>query len=139
MSAESEISAATGAEGTTAVIVLDSVEDSADQGEGLEIVMVKDETVASGEEGHHQEDRVVSEEDLEEGEILMVMVAGSEMIDPAADAKTTALRLRGTPPIRTSKTNKQTKKQLKRSETIHKQRLAPCPVLIPFSISYSLV
>jgi len=51
--------------------------------------------VATGEEDpRQQEDRVVSEEDSEEGETLMTMLAGSEMIDPAADAMTTAPRLR---------------------------------------------
>merc|ERR1712137_177759 len=63
----------------------DSAEDSAAQEEGLAIVTAEDETVATGEEDpRQQEDRVVSEEDSEEGETLMTMLAGSEMIDPAA-------------------------------------------------------
>merc|ERR1712137_1394737 len=73
----------------------DSAEDSAAQEEGLAIVTAEDETMATGEEDpRQQEDRVVSEEDSEEGETLMTMLAGSEMIDPAADAMTTAPRLR---------------------------------------------
>ena len=74
----------------------------------------EDETVATGEEDpRQQEDRVVSEEDSEEGETLMTMLAGSEMIDPAADAMTTAPRLRGTsPPIRTNKSKETPTKKI---------------------------
>ena len=113
---EEAILVATGAEGSVALTDLETAEDSVDpQEEGSVIATAELETVASGEEGprHQEVNRVVSEEDSEEGEIMMVMAAGPEMNDPAADAMTTAPRLRGTcPPIR-AKTHTNT-------ETIHK-------------------
>lgn len=94
---EEAILVATGAEGSVALTDLETAEDSVDpQEEGSVIATAELETVASGEEGprHQEVNRVVSEEDSEEGEIMMVMAAGPEMNDPAADAMTTAPRLR---------------------------------------------